>query len=152
MTLASRLAPCLVLLLLAAPGAVADSQTAPMVKTGTHAWTNPGKLLPCEFRSGTLTATGLIHTKGCDPNKDVSCSLVLEVVSIKEDSVRGFLAHDAESERCTITMEDGRKRVLGPMWRKSGEGDKLVRVSGVVTDGVMGVSRSRVLGEAGGHR
>ena len=77
---------------------------------------------------------------------------MLEVVSIKEDSVRGFLAHDPDAPRCTIEMADGRKRVLGPLWRKSDEGDKLVRVTGVMTDDVLGLSRFRILGEADGHR
>ncbi len=152
MTLASRFASCLVLLLLAAPCVLADSQTAPMGETGTHAWTNPGKVLPCEFRSGTLTVTGLIRSDGCDPSRDTTCGLILEVISIKEDSVRGFYAHDPDVQRCTIEIEDGRKRVLGQLWSKSGHGDKVVRVSGVVTDGVLGVSWSRVLGEAGGFR
>ena len=152
MTLATRLASCFVLLALIAPAAAADSQTAPAGKTADHAWTNPGKLLPCEFRSGTLTATGILHAKGCDPNRDSRCGLVLEVVSIKEDSVRGFLAHDPNDARCTIKVEDGRKRVLGPMWRKSDEGEQLVRVTGVVTDGVLGASRFRVLGPTDGVR
>ena len=152
MTAVTRIASCLVFLLLLAPVASADSQTAPMVETANHAWTNPGKLLPCDFRSGTLTATGLIHSEGCDPARDTTCGLVLEVVSIKEDSVRGFLAHDSDDARCTIPVEDGRKRVLGQLWRRSEEGDKVVRLSGVVTDGVMGASRFRVLGEADGIR
>lgn len=152
MTIASRLPTCLVFLLLAAPVAWAEQQTAPAGDTGTHAYTNPGKVLPCDFRSGTLTATGLIHSKGCDPNRDTTCGLVLEIVSIKEDSVRGFLAHDSSADRCTIKIEDGRKRVIGPLWRKSDEGEMLVRVTGVVTDGVMGVSRFRVLGPADDYR
>jgi hypothetical protein len=152
MTIAPRFATCLVVLLLAAPVARADSQAAPMSETGTHAWTNPGKVLPCDFRSGTLTATGLIHSQGCDPSRDTTCGLVLEVVSIKEDSVRGFLAHDPDASRCTIEIEDGRKRVLGQLWSRSKGGEQLVRLTGVVTDGVMGVSRFRLLGPAADHR
>ena len=53
---------------------------------------------------------------------------------------------------CVIEVADGRKRKLGPMWRRSEEGAKLVRVTGVVTDGVMGVSRFRILGEPHGVR
>ena len=152
MTFAPRLAHLLALLVLVAASAAAETQSTPATDTGTHAWTNPGKTLPCVFRSGTLTATGLLRAKGCNPNHDTDCKLVLEVVSIKEDSARGFLAHDPTGSRCTITMEDGRKRVLGPLWRKSGEGDKLVRVSGIWTDGLLAVSRFRILGAADGHR
>ena len=148
MAIANRFESCLLLLLLlAVPAAWAAAEPfkTPMGKTADHAWTNPGKVLPCEFRPGTLTVTGLIHSTGCNPNHDTRCGLSLEVLSIKEDSVRGFLAHDPEG-RCRVKMEDGRKRVIGPMWRKSEEGDQLVRVTGVMTDGVLHVSRFRVLG------
>ena len=151
MRLSTRLGTLLLALALVAPAALAD-ENASMGEGGDNAWTNPGKALPCEFFSGPLTVTGLIAAKGCNPDHDQDCDLEIEIVSIKQNTVRGWLAHDPDKQHCTLTLSDGRKRTIGPLWRRSEHGEKAVRVSGVVTDGVMGVSFFKVLGDADGLR
>ena len=113
-------------------------------------WSNPGKVLPCDFSPGTHTFTGTVQRSSCDPNKERDCRLVLVVASAKEDTARGFLAHETKG-RCRVELTDGRKRVIGPLWRSSRKGQRLVRVTGVYLDGELHVSRYRILGGTAGY-
>ena len=122
---------------LALGAAAADKEVA----KGNGTWRNT-PAVDCSFPSGTRTVVGFLKTN-CDPNYDRDCTLYIDTKAIKQDSARKYESRQTES--CRLQLVDGPRNALRPLWRASKEGELVVRVTGLVTDGVLTVSRGKVI-------
>lgn len=143
------LAAGLVLALALAPDLTAGPDD--MEEEGRGAWRNAPGPVGCAFPPGTRTVYGFLRTKGCDPGHEPSCSFSIDVVSVKKDSARDFLSRKA-GETCRLDVEQTTRGRLLSAWQESERGQRLVRLTGSVTDGVLHAKRAKVVGLGGGYR